>query len=259
MSVYRCNLNSIEKHQLFGSGVGSKGSALYLPAFHSRHHLFVPGGRKFSGRNNDQIEAGLWRQESKNSSRWIEGIDNDSVFRQGSEINHRLGGRGGWRERKGKRKKNWGKHFYRSKFFWRGLTAELSRFWFVEQTGSELINARVDGSEERLAMFSFSLTADWKKHIHKMEDAASTEASGCNASLVCERRDLWTACKFSLMSPCQDILLQGRKKSQHCWKCTGDFRQAFLNVSYDIFFFYLFYSALHMSVIIQQFCWPNCL
>lgn len=105
MSVYRCNLNSIEKHQLFGSGVGSKGSALYLPAFHSRHHLFVPGGRKFSGRNNDQIEAGLWRQESKNSSRWIEGIDNDSVFRQGSEINHRLGGRGGWRERKGKRKK----------------------------------------------------------------------------------------------------------------------------------------------------------
>lgn len=92
MSVYRCNLDSIEKHQLFGSDVSWKGSALYLPAFHSRHHLFVPSGRKFSGRNNDQTEAGLWRQESKNSSRWIEGIDNDSVFRQTSKINHRARG-----------------------------------------------------------------------------------------------------------------------------------------------------------------------
>lgn len=44
--------------------------------------------------------------------------------------------------------------------FCRGLTAELYRRWFVEQTGSELINACVDGSEERLTMFSLSLTAD---------------------------------------------------------------------------------------------------
>lgn len=84
-----------------------KAAALYLPAFHSRHHLFVPSGRKFFGRNNDQIEAGLWRQESKNSSRWIEGIDNDSVFRRASEINHRVRGEGmeGKKKKKIKRKK----------------------------------------------------------------------------------------------------------------------------------------------------------
>lgn len=91
-----------------------KAAALYLPAFHSRHHLFVPSGRKFSGRNNDQIEAGLWRQESKNSSRWIEGIDNDSVFRQGSEINHRARGEGMEGKKKKKKKERKGKHFYRS-------------------------------------------------------------------------------------------------------------------------------------------------
>lgn len=116
--IYRCNLNSIEKHQLFGSGVSSKGRALYLQAFHSRHHLFVPSGRKFSGRNNDQIEAGLWRQESKNSSCWIEGIDNDSVFHRGSEINHRLRGEDRGKEEKKKKKPQkktkQGKYFYRS-------------------------------------------------------------------------------------------------------------------------------------------------
>ncbi len=98
--VYTDTISTLLRNINYSAAVSvRKAALLYLPASHSRHHLFVPGGRKFSGRNNDQIEAGLWRQESKNSSRWIEGIDNDSAFRQGSEINHRWGKRG-WRKKK---------------------------------------------------------------------------------------------------------------------------------------------------------------
>lgn len=53
--------------------------------------------------------------------------------------------------------------------------------------------------------------------------------------------------KVSLMSPCHAILLQGCKKSQHCWKCTGDFQQAFLNVSYSIFFFSVLFCNAYVS------------